>query len=192
MRLVVGLGNPGDKYASTRHNIGFWVVDRLADTSGVAVFEKKFKARVAKTRVAGQDCLLMKPETYMNLSGESVGPALGFYKASVEEMVVVHDDLDLDVGRIKLKRGGGHGGHNGLKSLVQHLPGNGFSRVRVGIGRPPPRWDTSAYVLGRFGSEDTEVVSRAVVEAAEAVEAILSEGIGRAMNRYNRTESSER
>lgn len=189
MRLVVGLGNPGSKYADTRHNVGFWVVDRLAEEAGVLVFEKKFKARVAKARLPGtaEDCMLMKPETFMNLSGESLGPALGFYKSSLEDVVVIHDDLDLDVGRLKLKKGGGHGGHNGLRSLVQHLPGNGFLRVRVGIGRPPPRWETTNYVLGRFPAEETQAVADAVAEAADAVKAILAEGIGQAMNRFNRS-----
>ncbi|MEM1024424.1 MAG: aminoacyl-tRNA hydrolase [Myxococcota bacterium] len=186
MHFVVGLGNPGAKYADTRHNVGFWVIDRLADEAGVTVFEKKFKARLARARVGGEDCILMKPETFMNLSGESVGPALGFHKTSVDHLIVIHDDLDLDVGRLKLKKGGGHGGHNGLRSLAQHLPSSGYARVRIGIGRPPPRWDTSSYVLGRFGSEEASSVDGAVDEAADAVKTILAEGIGRAMNRFNR------
>ncbi len=186
MYFVVGLGNPGAKYADTRHNVGFWVIDRLADEAGVTVFEKKFKARLARACIDGEDCFLMKPETFMNLSGESVGPALGFHKKSVDHLVVVHDDVDLEVGRLKLKRGGGHGGHNGLRSLAQHLPSPGYVRVRIGIGRPPPRWDTAAYVLGKFASEEQADVERAVSEAADAVKVILTEGIDRAMNRFNR------
>lgn len=186
MYFVVGLGNPGAKYADTRHNVGFWVIDRLADEAGVTVFDKKFKARLARARIEGEDCILMKPETFMNLSGESVGPALGFHKETVDHLVVIHDDLDLDVGRLKLKKGGGHGGHNGLKSLAQHLPSPGYARVRIGIGRPPPRWDTAAYVLGKFGSEEQAKVDRVLDEAADAVKSILTEGIGRAMNQFNR------
>ncbi|MGF1509990.1 MAG: aminoacyl-tRNA hydrolase [Myxococcota bacterium] len=188
MFLVVGLGNPGDRYADTRHNVGFWVVDRLAEAAGAHSFEKKFKARVARVRIGTQDVFLMKPETFMNLSGESVGPAVGFFKVPVNQVVVVHDDLDLDVGRVKLKKGGGHGGHNGLRSLIQHLPASDFLRVRLGIGRPPPRWEATDYVLGRFSGEDAELAAQAVEDAAEAVKQIVSEGIGRAMNRFNRNE----
>ena len=188
MRLIVGLGNPGREYEETRHNIGFKVVDELADRAGVALSDKKFKARVARVRLAGCDCLLMKPQTYMNLSGESVGPALGFFKVSTDDVLVIHDDLDLEAGRIKLKQGGGHGGHNGLRSLKAHLPDDGFVRVRIGIGRPPPRWDPVNYVLGRFSGEEQEVAAKAVYRAADAVESILELGVVKAMGQINGSE----
>ena len=136
MWLVVGLGNPDAKYRGTRHNVGFEVVDLLAERATTTLSEKKFKAQMAKARLGGTDVVLLEPQTYMNLSGESVGPALGFYKLGVEQVLVVHDELDLELGKCRLKKGGGHGGHNGLRSLIQHLPSAEFIRVRVGIGRP--------------------------------------------------------
>jgi len=184
--FIVGLGNPGSKYADTRHNVGFEVVDLLADRAGVTVSDKKFKARVARGRLAGADCFFMKPETYMNLSGESVGPALGFFKGDVSDVVVVHDDLDIDVGRLKLKVGGGHGGHNGLRSLMRHLPSDRFLRVRLGVGRPPAQWDPADYVLSRFAAEERGAVEDAVEAAADAVEMIVTKGMSRAMERFNR------
>lgn len=186
MFFIVGLGNPGSKYADTRHNVGFEVVDLLADRAGVTVSDKKFKARVARGRLAGADCFFMKPETYMNLSGESVGPALGFFKGDVSDVVVVHDDLDIDVGRLKLKVGGGHGGHNGLRSLMRHLPSDRFLRVRLGVGRPPAQWDPADYVLSRFAAEERGAVEDAVEAAADAVEMIVTKGMSRAMERFNR------
>lgn len=185
MRLIVGLGNPGREYDETRHNIGFMVVDRLADRAQASLSDRKFKARVGRARIAGADCLLMKPQTFMNLSGESVGPALGFYKLSTDDVIVIHDELDIDAGRIKLKRGGGHGGHNGLRSLKTHLPDDGFIRVRVGIGRPPPQWDPTNYVLGRFSGEEWDLADKAVEQAADAVEKILELGIAKAMGQVN-------
>lgn len=186
MFFIVGLGNPGGKYADTRHNVGFEVVDLLADRAGVSISDKKFKARVARGRLAGADCFFMKPETFMNLSGESVGPALGFFKGDVGDVVVVHDDIDIDVGRLKIKVGGGHGGHNGLRSLIEHLPSDRFIRVRLGVGRPPPRWDPADYVLSRFVADERGAVEDAVEAAADAVELIVTKGVSRAMERFNR------
>ncbi len=142
MFLVVGLGNPEDEYEGTRHNVGFEAVEVLARRCGVRFSDKKFKARMARAEIAGQSCVLLKPQTYMNLSGESVGPAMGFFKLATGDVIVLHDELDIPLGRVKLKKGGGHGGHNGLRSLKQHLPDDGFVRVRIGIGRPPPAWDS--------------------------------------------------
>jgi PTH1 family peptidyl-tRNA hydrolase len=186
MWLIVGLGNPGDEYKGTRHNVGFDVAEMLADRAGVALSDKKFKARLARARLAGQDVVLMKPGAFMNLSGESVGPAAGFFKVETQGIVVIHDDLDLEVGRLKLKQGGGHGGHNGLRSLMEHLPDPGFIRVRFGIGRPPPQWDPADYVLSRFKPAEREEVEAAKKEAADAVEAIIRDGLRLAMNVYNR------
>jgi PTH1 family peptidyl-tRNA hydrolase len=189
MLLVVGLGNPGNEYEATRHNVGFRVADLLADRARSSFSEKKWKARLARTRIAGSDAQIMKPETYMNLSGEAVGPALGFYKLPTSELVVVHDELDLEPGRVKLKKGGGHGGHNGLRSLIQHLPDAEFVRVRIGIGRPPPGRDSADYVLSRVSKDERELMDRAIEDAADAVESIVKDGLPRAMSRWNAKES---
>jgi PTH1 family peptidyl-tRNA hydrolase len=191
MFLVVGLGNPGKEYEDTRHNVGFRAVDALAGRAGVRSFDKKFRAEIARVDLGGADCLLMKPQTFMNLSGEAVGPALGFYKLTTADVVVLHDELDVEPGRLKLKKGGGHGGHNGLRSLLQHLPDDGFVRVRMGIGRPPPRWDPADYVLGRFGGAERTQAEKVIEEAADAVEAIIRAGLPRAMALYNRSPGSD-
>lgn len=191
MWLIVGLGNPGDEYSGTRHNVGFDALDLLAERAGARLSDRKFKARLGRGRLQGTDCVLMKPQTYMNLSGESVGPAAGFFKVSTNEIVVLHDDLDLDAGRLRLKQGGGHGGHNGLRSMIEHLPDAGFLRVRIGIGRPPPRWDPADYVLSRFHGAERARMEAAVGEAADAVEAIIRDGLRMAMNVHNRAKSPD-
>lgn len=192
MFIVVGLGNPGREYEETRHNVGFMVADALAERAATRISDKKFKARIGRGRLKGEDILLMKPETYMNLSGESVGPALGFFKLSTAQVIVVHDELDLPLGTVRLKKGGGHGGHNGLRSLKKHLPDDGFLRVRIGIGRPPPRWDSADYVLSRFTREEWSEVDRALNDAANAVEAVLEKGASKAMGLVNRDPERER
>jgi PTH1 family peptidyl-tRNA hydrolase len=186
MWLVVGLGNPGGEYDGTRHNVGFEVADMLAERASASFSERKFKARLGRGTLEKADILLIKPQGYMNLSGESVGPAAGFYKLSTSEIIVVHDDLDIEVGRLKLKIGGGHGGHNGLRSLMEHLPDAEFIRVRIGIGRPPPQWDGADYVLSRFTKPEKPTIERALKDATDAVEAIIRDGIRRAMNGYHR------
>ena len=186
MKLIVGLGNPGGEYDETRHNVGFQVIDELKQQFSHAVFDKKFKGLMARARIGGEDTVLLKPMTYMNLSGESVGPAAGFFKIPPEDIIVIHDELDIEPGRIKLKKGGGHGGHNGLKSLVKHLPNANFTRVRLGIGRPPPRWETANYVLGKFTKQEQPVIQEVIRSATKAVEVILEEGLSSAMKEYNR------
>ena len=186
MYLVVGLGNPGSKYQGTRHNVGFETVSLLASEAGAEFSEKKWKARVAKGRIAGNDVLILEPQTFMHLSGQSVGPALSFYKLGTEALIVVHDEVDLPVGAVKLKKGGGHGGHNGLRSLIQHLPDPEFIRVRIGVGRPPPEWDTADYVLSKPGSEERNEIDDAVKFAAKAIEAVIRDGLSKAMNVANR------
>ncbi len=186
MKLIVGLGNPGGEYDETRHNVGFQVIDELKQQFSHAVFDKKFKGLVTRARIGGEDAILLKPMTYMNLSGESVGPAAGFYKIPPEDIIVIHDELDIEPGRIKLKKGGGHGGHNGLKSLVKHLPNANFTRVRLGIGRPPPRWETANYVLGKFTKQEQPIIEEVISSATKAVEVILEEGLPSAMKEYNR------
>ena len=187
MLCIVGLGNPGGEYEQTRHNLGFMVLDTLAERARATISDKKFKARIGRARIAGEDCLLVKPQTYMNLSGESVGPALGFFKMKPSALIVIHDELDFEVGRIQLKKGGGHGGHNGLRSLKKHLPSDDFIRVRVGIGRPPPQWDPADWVLSRFSRDEHDTVDRAVSDAADAVESVIELGVAKAMARVNRS-----
>lgn len=186
MWLIVGLGNPGDEYRGTRHNVGFVALDLLAERARAEFSDRKFKGRVARGQVAGRDCMLLKPQTYMNFAGEAVGRAQSFLKVPTSEIIVLHDDLDLEIGRLKLKQGGGHGGHNGLRSMIDHLPDPGFIRVRIGIGRPPPRWDAADYVLSRFAPHERDPMEKAVVEAANATEAIIRDGLRLAMNVYNR------
>lgn len=188
MWLIVGLGNPDAEYEGTRHNVGFEIADLLAQRFGIRISDRKFKARIGRGRLGGVDCVLMKPQTFMNLSGECVGPAVGFWKLSTAGLIAVHDDLDLDVGRLKLKKGGGHGGHNGLRSMMEHLPDSEFVRVRVGIGRPPPRWDAADYVLSRFTKPERGEMDRVVERAADAIELMVREGLSRAMNVVNRSE----
>lgn len=192
MFVIVGLGNPGHEYEDTRHNVGFRVIDMLAERAGARLSDKKFKARVGRARLCGEDCLLMKPETFMNLSGEAVGPAMGFFKVPTTQVIVVHDELDVPLGRLKMKKGGGHGGHNGLRSLKKHLPDDGFVRLRVGIGRPPPQWESADYVLSKFNRDERASIDSVLDEAADAVQAILTDGVAKAMGRFNRDPDKER
>lgn len=184
--LVVGLGNPGEKYENTRHNVGFLTVDELAERARVPVQKLKHRALTNTLEVGGVKVLLMKPVTYMNLSGEAVRQAVDFYKIPPERVLVVSDDTALAVGRLRIRKGGSAGGHNGLKNIIQHLGTDQFPRVRVGVGQKPhPDYDLADWVLGKFQGEDKKVMDEAVKRAADAVECILKEGADRAMNRFN-------
>lgn len=180
MWMVAGLGNPGREHEGSRHNVGFLVVDRLAERAGARLSEKKFKARLGRGRISDEDVVFVEPQTFMNLSGESVGPALGFYKLKTDRLLVVHDELELAFGTLVLKQGGGHGGHNGLRSLKQHLPDDRFVRLRFGIGRPPHGWDPAKYVLGRFSSEERTRLDEVVDGAIERIEAVIAHGFAAA------------
>jgi PTH1 family peptidyl-tRNA hydrolase len=186
VKLVVGLGNPGEDYARTRHNLGFMVADGLARACGARFSTRKFGAEIAETAVGGERVWIVKPQTYMNHSGEAVGAALRFLKLGLDDLVVIHDDLELDPLRIQLKVGGGHGGHNGLKSVNAHVGGPDYFRVRVGVGRPPPRMDPADYVLGRFARGEEAEVEACVDRAVEAVRTVLEVGPVKAMNLFNR------
>lgn len=188
--LVVGLGNPGARYDRTRHNAGFLVVDELARRHGTALDRKKFNAAIGRAAVARRDVWLVKPQTWMNLSGQSVGPMMGFHHLSRGDVVVAHDDLDLPFGKVRVKVGGGHGGHNGLRDLVTALGGADFVRVRIGIGRPPPGQDSADFVLQPFAPEEWSRVPDVVGKAADAVEAVVADGPAAAMNRINGPEAS--
>lgn len=185
MKLVVGLGNPGSRYERTRHNVGFDVVGYLASGHSVSMKDKRFKAKLGKGNVAGESVILACPQTWMNLSGDSVGPMMGYYKLNRDDVIVVHDDLDLPFGVVRVKQGGGHGGHNGLRDLTRKMGGPEFSRVRVGIGRPEGPMDSADWVLARWTPDQGKAVPSIVERAAECVEAVLRDGVGRAMNRFN-------
>ena len=184
--LVVGLGNPGDQYENTRHNAGFQVIDALADRGNFPVQRLKFHALTNTATVGGQGVLVMKPVTYMNLSGQAVGEAAHFYKISPDHVLVISDDVDLPLGKLRIRKGGSAGGHNGLKSIIQHLGTDQFPRLKVGVGgKPHPDYDMADWVLGKLQGEDKKIMDDAAVRAAQAVECLLSQGIDRAMNQFN-------
>ena len=192
MWLLVGLGNPGPKYAQNRHNIGFMVVDELARRHPFAPAREKFGGEVAAGEVAGQRAVLLKPMEYMNLSGFAVQRAAAFYQVEAKDLVVVHDEIDLDFGRLRLKVDGGHGGHNGLRSILQELGSAEFARVRCGVGRPgATRQDVADYVLADFQKGEKEEAAILIQEAADAVEAVMKEGPLLAMNRFNVREKQD-
>jgi PTH1 family peptidyl-tRNA hydrolase len=183
--VVVGLGNPGARYERTRHNVGFDVVDALAARHGIEWKEMRLKGVLGKGRIGDQVVWLCKPQTWMNLSGDCVGPLAGFFKMTPEEIVVIHDDLDLPFGAVRAKSGGGHGGHNGLRDLVKKLPSADFGRVRVGVGRPDGLMDPAAWVLARWTPDQGRLVPAVVDRAADVVEDVVSRGVEEAMNRWN-------
>ena len=183
--LVAGLGNPGPEHAGTRHNIGFGVVEELADRVGAIGWQGKFTAEMTRCRVDDRSVVLLKPMTYMNLSGRSVARAAGFFRFSVESILVVHDDLDLDFGMVRVKQGGGTGGHKGLSSCKQLLGSGDFSRVRVGIGRPR-HGNATKFVLEKFSSDESAVLTDVIAKAADAVETTIRHGVVRAMNAFNK------
>ena len=186
MYLIVGLGNPTKEYERTRHNAGFDAVDMLADKLNVTVAERKHKGLCGKGMIGGEKVILLKPQTYMNLSGESVRSAADFYKIDPEHIIVMYDDIDLDVGKLRVRARGSAGGHNGIKNIIAHLGTQEFPRVRIGVGAKPDRMDLADYVLGRFSQVERPVMEDAFEEAAEAAIAVVEDGIDAAMNRFNR------
>ena len=184
--LVVGLGNPGPKYEHTRHNMGFLTVDLLAEQAGVKLNKVKFKSAYNILRFAGAKCLVMKPQTYMNLSGEAVREAAQFYKIPADHVLVIYDDVSLPVGKLRVRPTGSAGGHNGLKNIIAHLGSDQFPRIRLGVGgKPHPDYDMADWVLGKFQGEDKKAVEAAVKKAADAAECLIREGVDKAMNQYN-------
>ena len=184
--LVVGLGNPGPKYDWTRHNMGFLVIDELAEREKIPVQKLKIKALTNTAVIGDQSVLLMKPTTYMNLSGGAVGEAARFYKIPPERILVISDDVALPQGKLRIRRSGSAGGHNGLKDIIAHLGGDGFPRIKVGVGgKPHPDSDMADWVLGKFTGQDKKVMEEAIKRAADAVETLLKSGVDQAMSRYN-------
>ncbi|OBX08089.1 peptidyl-tRNA hydrolase [Gallibacterium salpingitidis] len=187
IKLIVGLGNPGSKYSDTRHNAGEWLIERLAHRFNLNLKdENKFFGKTAIATIAGQDVRLLVPTTFMNLSGKSVGALATFYRILPEEILVIHDELDLPPGSVKLKLGGGHGGHNGLKDIISQLANSkNFYRLRVGIGHPGDKNLVAAYVLSKPAPQDQQLIDKALDEAESCIEILIKDGIDKAMNRLN-------
>jgi len=184
MYIIVGLGNPGKKYENTRHNMGFLTIDRMAEEYGISVDKIKFKALVGEGRIAGQRVVLVKPQTYMNLSGQSVQEIMHFYKEDIENLIVIYDDLDIPAGKIRVRKKGSAGTHNGMRNIVQMLADDGFPRIRVGIGGEK-KSDLIDFVIGGVSKSEMELLREATVQASKAAAAIVEKGIEKAMNEYN-------
>jgi peptidyl-tRNA hydrolase, PTH1 family len=184
--LIVGLGNPGTRYDATRHNIGFAVADALRDRYGsfMTRWQDKFKGQFCKVKISGEQTILLKPQTFMNLSGRSVQPAMSFFKLSINHLIIIHDDIDLGYGMVRLKSGGGTGGHNGLNSLKKELGSTDFHRIRIGVGRPV-HGDVSDFVLKSFTPDEQIELDSIIDRACKAIECIAEFGIVKAMNQFN-------
>lgn len=183
MFLVVGLGNPGDKYDGTRHNIGFETIDYISSKYNIDVTRVKFKGVIGEGFIGGEKVILLKPTTYMNLSGESVREAMNFYKLTEEDIVIIYDDISLEVGKIRIREKGSAGGHNGIKSIISNINTDVFPRIKIGVGQPTG--DLVSHVLGRFSKEETEDLKEVVEASSKAVEIIMKSGTKDAMNKLN-------
>lgn len=186
MRMIVGLGNPGKEYEGTRHNIGFKVVDFFAERKGVNFGKSKEHVLSGEFNHDGEKILIIKPQTYMNLSGQAVGALARWHKVAPEQILVIYDDLDLPVGKVRIRARGSAGGHNGMKSLIAHLNTEDFARIKVGIGRPPVDKETADYVLSNFLPTEREAIQQAISQSAEAVQVWLDKGLIEAMNRFSK------
>lgn len=191
MYLIAGLGNPTREYDKTRHNVGFSVIDVLADRYRIDISEKKHKALCGRGVIEGQKVLLLKPQTFMNLSGESIRAAADYYKIEPEEMIVIYDDISLDPGQLRIRLKGSAGGHNGIKNIIANLGTQDFPRIKVGVGAKPPRMDLADYVLSRFGAGEQKLMEEAFGEAAEAAVMMMTDGAERAMNHFNAKKKAE-
>lgn len=186
MFIIVGLGNPGRQYANTRHNVGFMAIDALADKYGISVDTKKHKALIGKGVINGYKVVLAKPQTFMNLSGESVRELIDYYKVDEEtELLVIYDDISLDVGALRIRKKGSAGGHNGIKSILAHLGHDVFARIKVGVGEKPKGWDLADYVLGTFPKAEKQLIDDSLPKICHATEIILADGADEAMNQIH-------
>ena len=185
MYVVVGLGNPGKQYENTRHNVGFNIIDILADEYGISVNKMKYKALIGEGRVGTEKVVLVKPVTYMNLSGESLAEIYNFYKVDTSNIVVIYDDIDLDVGKIRIRKKGSSGGHNGMKSIIQMIGTEEFPRIRIGIGRPAHSGDEINHVIGAIPEDEIPLLDKGIEKAKDAVIEILKNGVDIAMNKFN-------
>lgn len=186
MKCIVGLGNPGKKYMKTRHNIGFMVIDELADRHGWKLNKNKFNGNYAMELVDGEKVILLQPQTFMNLSGEAVRPLMDYYNLALEDILIIYDDLDLPTGKIRLRAKGGHGGHNGMRSLINHLGTKEFNRIRFGVGRPTNQMPVVDYVLNNFAKAEQQTITDSIEKAADACEAWMKgQPFLEVMNEYN-------
>lgn len=185
MKIIVGLGNPTKEYAGTRHNVGFSVIYNISDAYDIPVETKKHKALIGKGVIEGEKVVLAMPQTYMNLSGESVRELMDYYKCDLSDLIVIYDDISLDVGKLRIRAKGSAGGHNGVKNIIAHLGTQEFTRIKVGVGEKPAKMNLADYVLGRFSKEEQPVIRESADRARQAVATILTEGIASAMNKFN-------
>jgi PTH1 family peptidyl-tRNA hydrolase len=185
MKLIVGLGNPGRRYEKTRHNVGFEVLDAVAARSAAGSFKEKFSGRIADVTIAGEKTLLLWPHTLMNVSGQSVGAAVEFYQVPLGDLLVVSDDFNLPLGKLRFRASGSAGGQNGLKDIIKRLGTQDVPRLRLGIGQVPEAWDAADFVLSKFNRSDRKVIEATIERAAEAVECWVAEGISAGMNKFN-------
>lgn len=185
LTVIAGLGNPGSKYENTRHNAGFIAVDLLSKKYGIRIDRLKHKALTGEGIINGEKVLLVKPQTFMNLSGESLRDIMQWYKVPIEKLIVIYDDVDLPIGALRIRPSGSSGTHNGMKSVIYQLQSDEFPRIRIGIGKAPEGWDLADYVLGRFSTEEVPVVGKSIERAAEAAAFMVTEGAAAAMNKYN-------
>lgn len=183
--IIVGLGNPGEQYENTRHNVGYRVVEKVAEKLNIAINKEKFSGMYGEGSYNGKKVMLLKPTTYMNLSGESVCEIVDFYKLPLSELLVVYDDIDIDLGNIRIRPEGSSGTHNGMRNIADMLGSHDFARVRVGTGKPTEGLDLAEYVLGKFNDNEKDIIKKSIDDAAEAVLEILDNGIEKAMNIYN-------
>ena len=191
MYIIAGLGNPDGRYENTRHNVGFEVIDILADRMGICADEKKHRALCGRGVLEGQKVILLKPQTFMNLSGESVRAAADFYKVEPENILVIYDDVSLEPGQLRIRGKGSAGGHNGIKNIIAHLGTQEFPRIKVGVGEKPGSMDLADHVLSRFSKGEQEMMDQAFREAAEAAAAVIGQGIDAAMNHFNGRKKAE-
>ncbi len=185
IKMIIGLGNPGAKYAGTRHNIGFDAVTAISDRFDIPVKTKEWKGLTGKGRIGGCRVLLVQPQTFMNNSGECVRALMDFYKIPAEDVIILYDDVSLAPGKLRVRGKGSAGGHNGIKSIIAHMGTDTFERVRIGVGEKPEGWDLADYVLGRFPKEEEPVMREALKHAVEAVESLIEDGLEATMNRFN-------
>ena len=185
MYIIAGLGNPSKEYLGTRHNVGFAVIDKIADEYNISMDIKKHKAICGKGVIAGQKVVLVKPQTFMNLSGESLREVVDFYKEDIDKILIIFDDISLEVGKLRLRPAGSAGGHNGIKSIIAHLGTDQFKRIKFGVGDKPKGYDLADWVLGRFSKDQQDAVNEGLANACKAVKTILSDGIEVGMNNFN-------
>ncbi|WP_172405983.1 aminoacyl-tRNA hydrolase [Acetivibrio mesophilus] len=186
MLVIVGLGNPGTKYENTRHNVGFDTVELLSRRHNIKITKLKHKALIGDGDIGGKRVILVKPQTFMNLSGESVREIIEWYKIPVKNIIIVYDDIDLAVGKLRLRPKGSAGTHNGMKSVIYQIQSDEFPRVRIGVDKPPEGWDLANYVLGRFSGDEKKKMEEVIESAADAIETIIKSGIDSAMNKFNK------